>query len=453
MFKGFLKGERLVFLALAFHLFLLLGLGFTAWPEMLAWPYLILKGWLPYRDIAIAHTPLLLADLTVFNKIFGVGLWQLKAYTWILILISDYFVYFVARRFWDKKTTLVALLFYIPFQLFYEGNGLWFDLALAPLVLAAYYSLKKENYLWAGVWLGVSIMTKQTAIWFLVPAAWMVYSKKSSELLSRLTLFLEGFFTAVVPVFLLASILKILPNLIEWTVNFGIFYLPKAPGQILLPTFRQLASSFFPFLILLPIILQKERKYLEVAVWALVGVLGVYPRFELFHFQPAIPFLAIGAATIYSRAPKKVSVNWSTIILWGYLVLTLVLVGKFVIREWKMGDRFFDPDVLQVSSLIINYQPSTVFILNYWDSIYALSGTIPATKPLVPYLPWYLEYKNLKGQIAKDLILNKPDIIVKGIYQESGLGSYKVTEIDALIARYYHSQDQIDGVEIYVLNK
>ena len=39
---------------------------FTAWPEMLAWPYLILKGFLPYKDIAIAHNPLLIFVLTKF---------------------------------------------------------------------------------------------------------------------------------------------------------------------------------------------------------------------------------------------------------------------------------------------------------------------------------------------------------------------------------------------------
>ncbi len=45
-------------------------INYTAWPEMLAWPYLILQGWLPYRDIAIAHNPLMLLDLVIFFKLF-----------------------------------------------------------------------------------------------------------------------------------------------------------------------------------------------------------------------------------------------------------------------------------------------------------------------------------------------------------------------------------------------
>ena len=64
----------LLVLLLGVHLFFLYLLKFTAWPEMLLWPYLITKGWLPYRDIAIAHTPLMLIDLSIFNKIFGFGI-------------------------------------------------------------------------------------------------------------------------------------------------------------------------------------------------------------------------------------------------------------------------------------------------------------------------------------------------------------------------------------------
>jgi len=76
------------------HLLLLYVLKFTAWPEMSLWPYLITKGWLPYKDIAIVHTPLMILDLTLFYKIFGVGIVQLKIFTWILIILSDLLVFF-----------------------------------------------------------------------------------------------------------------------------------------------------------------------------------------------------------------------------------------------------------------------------------------------------------------------------------------------------------------------
>src|SRR3990172_12660032 len=149
MFKSFLKGERLVFFAITLHLLLLLNLKFTAWPEMLAWPYLITKGWLPYKDIAIAHTPLLLANLTAFNWVFGIGVNQLKIFTWIIIMFLDITLFTVASRLFNKKIALFTIAFYIPLQLFYEGNGLWFDLYLTGLGLVVFYYLGTKKYLYA----------------------------------------------------------------------------------------------------------------------------------------------------------------------------------------------------------------------------------------------------------------------------------------------------------------
>src|SRR3972149_3122375 len=83
--------KKNLFLILAFilsgHLFLLANLRFTAWPEMLFWPYLILHGWLPYRDIAIVHTPLLVIVLSIFYNFAGVGILQQQIAFWLLLPI------------------------------------------------------------------------------------------------------------------------------------------------------------------------------------------------------------------------------------------------------------------------------------------------------------------------------------------------------------------------------
>src|SRR3990167_793591 len=135
-----MKNWKIIFPGLLFiHLLLLVVTRFTAWPEILTWPYLILKGWLPYRDIGIAHTPLLIVTLSLFYKLVGIGLLQLKFVTWVIVAISDILVFRVADKLWGKKTAVLSLLLYIPLQLFYEGNSLWFDLALTPLIISLYY--------------------------------------------------------------------------------------------------------------------------------------------------------------------------------------------------------------------------------------------------------------------------------------------------------------------------
>ena len=102
-------------LILFVHLFLLFSLRFIAWPEMILWPYFFLNGLLPYRDIAMAHNPLLIFDLTIFYKIFGISLFNLKLYTWILILITDLLIYWVAEKL-TKSKAIAILVFCFSFS-------------------------------------------------------------------------------------------------------------------------------------------------------------------------------------------------------------------------------------------------------------------------------------------------------------------------------------------------
>ena len=145
------------------------GINFTAWPEMLAWPYLILKGWLPYRDIAIAHNPFLIFILAIFYKIFGVGIWQIKIFTWLLISLNVYLVYFVLKKFYDKKVAYLSAIIYFLLTIVYEGNGLWFDLALVPFALLLYLFIREKKYLFAGVIFALGFLTKQTFVYFAIP--------------------------------------------------------------------------------------------------------------------------------------------------------------------------------------------------------------------------------------------------------------------------------------------
>ncbi len=163
------KDYFLITVYLVVCLFILSFLKFTAWPEMLAWPYLILKGWLPYRDIAIAHNPLFLLDLALFYKIFGVGVVQLKVFTWLLFALALILLFWVAKDLCGRKAAILAIIFYFPLFVFYEGNGLWFDFYMGIFAFVSFYFAQKKNFFWAvGFW-GLSFLAKQTASWFVFP--------------------------------------------------------------------------------------------------------------------------------------------------------------------------------------------------------------------------------------------------------------------------------------------
>ncbi|MGB6881997.1 MAG: glycosyltransferase family 39 protein [Microgenomates group bacterium] len=437
------KQKAILVIFLLFHLFLIIRLQFTAWPEMTLWPYLITKGWLPYKDIAVVHTPLLFVDLTILYKLFGVGLWQLKIYTWLLILLTDVLIFYVAKEIWSKKIAICSMLLFIPLQLFYEGNGLWFDLALVPIALIIFYFVKKKEYLWAGVFWALAFLTKQTAFWFLLPVGLMFFP---NEVFEKIKKFILGICIVFFPTLLIIWAIGILPDFIYWAFKFGIGTLPKASGQVNLPTIRQLATSLLPFsvFIFLPFV-QKRKKDLILVVWAICGFLGAFPRFELFHFQPALPFLAIGAGMVFVNI-KKFKPVFNHLLL-GYALLILVLVSRSFAREWGRGNRFFEPEVVNLASYVKeNTEPNDkIYVLNAWDSIYAWSDTLPAVMPWIPHLPWYMELPGVQEDIVSGLDIVRPKLILQGEYSETGLGSYKPKLIDEFIKDNYEISDKIGG--------
>ncbi len=437
-------------LLLILHFWLLFNLKFTAWPEMQLWPYLILKGWLPYRDIAMVHTPVLILELSLFNLFFGIGLWQLKAYTWLVVIFSDLLIYFVVKKLWGAKAALASVFFYIFAQTFYEGNGLWFDLVLGFYALLLYYLARTNNFLLAGVIWAYAFLTKQTAFWFLFPLAIMFLQgqvlQKLNTVIDKLKKFATGVLFVVIPAAIIITALGIWSDFWYWAVEFGIGILPRAQGQVSFPQLKELLIALLPFSILpFLLITPKKKEGFKLIVWTVFSALGAYPRWGLFHFQPALPFLAIVAGLVLSNIKKlKPFVVYT---LSGYLLLMVVLAGRFYAREWGMGDRFFEPEVLEVVDYIKNKSENDdkIYVLNAWDSVYALSGTLPARRPWIPHLPWYMELPGVQEGMVEDLESEKPEMIVIREYTDSGLSSYKPELIDKFITENYEISDKIDG--------
>lgn len=376
-------------------------INYTAWPEMLTWPYLMLQGWLPYRDIAIAHNPLMLLDLVIFFKLFGVGIVQLKIYTWILIATNTFLVYFVSKKFWNNKTAYLSSVLYILLTIVFEGNGLWFDLALTPFAILLYYFLRQKSYLWSGVVFALGFLTKQTFVYFALPVVLaMVHDIKNILPKLRQLVIGSGIIFGVFVMVLYS--LGILDDYYNWAIKFGILYLPNAVGQVSFPNIKQLIFSFSPFLILL------FSSNLLLTVFAIVGMMGIYPRFELFHFQPSLPFLAIAISTVII-SQRKMVIKLLT------ALFTLLFLGLGIYRQVGTNTRFFESDVQKVVLKINSHQPriDSLYVINYWDNLYALTNTKPP-KPLIPYIPWYLSYGDNREKIISGLKINTPDMIVIG---------------------------------------
>src|SRR3989344_520101 len=409
---------------------------FTAWPEMLLWPFLILNGWLPYQDIAIAHTPLLFTDLTIWYSLVGLGVTTLKIYTWLLLAITAVSIWFcVSSNTVEKRIRAsVAVFTYIYLVVIYEGNGLWFEHLVGLLALVTYLFIERKHYFSAGVATILMILTKQTGVWFLPAIGLSIFHRTRS-----IHEYLKYCFAILITAGLFLSVIFLLgieQDFWQWVVEFGIGVLPHADGQVVLPSVRQLFIAVIPYSILVPAyFLLKTRR--ELIIWTIVGVFGVYPRWELFHFLPSLPFLAIIVGELTRPEYIKKSLFGFLIII--YIMTISLLFGRSYLRNIDHIVRFAEPDVVAVSQYINAKREGTgtIYILNDWDSIYPFSQSLPATKPWYPHLSWYMELKDVQNNIVSDLQNNKPALIIMKDFTKSGLGSYKPLVVLEEISKNY----------------
>ena len=159
-------------LVLIFHLWILSKFTFTAWPEMLSYPYLFSKGFVLYKDFILPYPPGLILILSSFFKLFGFSPMALKIFTWIYILIIDLLIFLVLKKITHSlKLALIFLLIFVFLQSSLDGNMLWFDIAtVIPLLLAFLFTLiwiekKLPSYLFlVGVFLSMAVLIKQIDI-------------------------------------------------------------------------------------------------------------------------------------------------------------------------------------------------------------------------------------------------------------------------------------------------
>ncbi len=439
-----LNWKYFIFTILILQFLLLSQLKFTAWPEMLLWPYLILKGWMPYKDIAIAHSPLLLLNLVLFYKLFGVGLIQLKIFTWILVLLIDLVTYSVAKKLWDIKTANLSLLFLIPIQIYYGANGLWFDLSLSFLFPLIFYFSAIKRYTLVGIIWVVAFLTKQTSVFLLLP---ILLSFEKNKLIKNVEQFLTGVFVIIIPFLFIIWISGILPDYLFWAYKFAGGSLPFSEGQIYLPNMKQFILGYFPLLSFLIIyFVSKSKEYIKIFIWAVFASLGVYPRWELFHILPSTAFIAFLMAILITKINKN-AISYYKYLTIFFIGIFVLLTIRLILNNLNKETRFMESDVLKTAEFIKKYtnKNDKIFILNSWEHYYALTGTLPATKPWVPQFEWYLEVPGLEDKMLSDLILNSPNLIVMHPYSESGLDSYKPKKISKYVEKYYYPIETFEG--------
>ncbi len=392
-----------VFLGL--HILILSRLQFTAWPEMVSFPYLINHGFVTYRDMVHAYPPLLISTLSVLYKIFGYKILVLKIFGWSSILVSDLLIFQIILKITKKQNTaLFGVLIYVILQPILEGNMVWPDLFIVPFLLLTFLLLIHKKYFWSGVAIGLAFLTKQTAALYIVLG--ISYIALTERNLRKIINFTIGGLVVGIPFLLNLISQKSLVDFVNWTIVYPSKYWTKFPGYVQLsPTLREnliLLTLIAPFAFL---ILKASRKifadknFLILFGFLICGIVGVYPRFSFFHFQGALAFL---------------------IILYLYLVKNkyILLIPVFLILIFQhnqinlKGDRFWSQSDLDLAQIIENDSiiNKPIYLLGVPSQYYVFANRLPNT-PWLDGFGWYLEIPGIQEKIIKDFDQNQPSTI------------------------------------------
>ncbi|OGY19147.1 MAG: hypothetical protein A2784_00105 [Candidatus Chisholmbacteria bacterium RIFCSPHIGHO2_01_FULL_48_12] len=367
-----LKHFLIVCLLITVHWLLLFNLRFEAWPEMLVYPYLLNHGFKLYQDIINPYPPLFTTVLASFFSLVNLSVANLKIFTWSLILLTDLLIFFIAHRRFGLKAGLVALAFFVLFQPLLDGNGLWYDLALTPVLLLAFYFNSP-------VLLSAGFLMKQSVIWFFP----LMYRQWKQLLVSLGCLFL---FFAII--FALQGNLQ---AYLFWPWRFALTILPTLPGHKDFGSPPMWLIALTPFI---PVALLKKTKPFY---WIILSFLFIFPRFGLFHLQPALAFASL------SLAASLQSIKLRRLHFYAFMPFTLIislLWYRQITLFWHKPTRFFEPEILAAAQKLKSATSADkpILFLNAPDQLMVLADRLPV-KPWAITFPWYLELPGFQQRV------------------------------------------------------
>lgn len=419
---------------------------FTAWPEMLTYPWFMERGFQLYKDIVHPYLPLLPFTLWGFFKIFGFTILNLHVFTLGIFWVIDGLIFYVTNKRFGLFSAVLGCLFFIFCGFILDGNSLWFDVFGIPFLIVALllFDNKKDSFphrlFYAGFLIGLAILVKQTYLIFLFPTVALLipHNKKIIALC----------FGASMPLLIVSIIFFFNGQFKEfayWGLWHPVFVHAAVPGFALLPTRRELFISLFLFL---PIVLFGFRT--KSRLWLLslcISFLFAIPRFAYFHLMPA-------AALSSFLLPNLIGDKKIKLLIAGYLLVVGSMSYFFINKDWGKPVRFFDNEVLNVKIKIEQYfgNNKAVYFYNVPSQYFVLSEVLPV-KPWVDTFPWYLEVPGMQERLVQSL--ENTQYVLFAPFQQEGAytpGSYKPQIVDNFIKQNFRLESKISP-ELLILKR
>lgn len=437
---------------------------FTYWPEMMNWPWAMSQNWIPYKDISIIFTPLVLYLLHFTGEVVGFGPLNLRLTALILQLIINLILILITyHQTQNKKIALVVGILHAYLIMSFEANAIYPELLAAPLLLISYFFqqsfIEKENLnkmFFSGFFMALVLMTKQSFAYvlpefiFFLSYLCITKHKRLSEIVKITFIFTAPIVFVFISFFLHLHTLEALDDFYIWAIKF-VSLLPHLENQAgvsdwLFPHPKHI-PLLLAFYILATIIVIRTKNFMVtfMLVWMVLSSLLIVPRFAYNHLLSTLSFflLIIGKGLDYYHrfTIKKI-----------FIIIVVIIIAWPICKKTYIESRsYLEPDIVQLGTWIKQTYPTqSLYILNAPEQLYFLSGKLPSFKPWIQQLPWQTAFYD--KEFTKVFFTNTPDIIITQDYKYNTFKPKIFTEFNQNYEKKFTFQLKYEGL-IHVYEK
>lgn len=324
----------------------------------------IAHGLVPYRDIRLNYTPLVM----YFNSI-GWLLWERPPFAFFVflqyavIVASGFALYGIARKKeLSPDRALLLSLFFLITTLSSDGSAINLEVYGILLTLLAFRQWMGARYFWTGLLLGLSFFCKQYGILNFVPFALLVFFEAGR--LRNLTVFaLGGLCALALFAIYFIGIAHVEPMaLIEQLTGQGYGQMGIAQQKSVL-TFASGGKIFW--LMFLPLVLVrpnlKDKIQLSLAVGIVLALLPTVVQQFPHYFLNAFPYLALLIVCASAHRPLP---SWT---LHAPMFVAAILLGLRLYRHSNVVS-----EQAEMAKTVAEYYPpgSPVFLKGLTNFLY-----------------------------------------------------------------------------------
>jgi hypothetical protein len=402
-----------------FHLFILYSTPFINWPEMLLYPWLVIRQRMNlFTEAVITYPPGSILALGALFEIFGYSLPSARLIAYLFIVFIDITVYIIVRKITGRRSTGTgAVLLFTLCTVFFEGNTLWFETMMTPLYLVSFYSLvrflstRNTRYLYYTALISsLSFLIKQTGVlsFGAIAGVIMLASQKFRQAMKQIFISLGIFLLLPSLAFLYFILTKRGGEFIYWVVVMVSEFSKNGSGYALFPTRSDVLYSsplIFMFLITVTLCVSflKDRRWsVPLLSFSIISVIGAFPRFGFHRLIPACAFLSIGMAFGANEWRKR---NRGIALFFLSLLIGIffVLIPKYLHRV-KTLPQFFTQKERELARFMEEKTNGEPFaIVGDYDYMYFLMDKRPSVIPWIQLFPAPADAPGLQYTLIESL--------------------------------------------------